>query len=733
MVDPSVPLSLLGERPADDGTASVLLCGFADTAASTGRAASGHHNRNYVLPVTPAVAPLLRRPPGTPVTVRVPRSDAPSVVIRTWHDEAAVLRAVHAALPHTPECLAEQPGFAVHSYVEGAPLSALCPGDKPVDSLLVQELAGLLAGTALVPPETLPPLPDDWPADHTDSRGFLRTLAGLADRQVRRANEADFGGLFADLGIPAGALLSFAENLPALTRRPYGLLHGDLHRDNLIVSYAGDPPLVCLDWELATYGDPLHDLATHLVRMRYPDHQRPEVIEAWARAMGEVRPAAVDGLDRDLRHYLAFEHAQSVYPDIMRTARSLETSPTRRRLDEATVEVRRALLTAQRPLRLRVLPPAGEIEQALLRWLAARGHDPAGIVGAGRDRVPAWRPDERLPGTPGFRREHVEEVLAAEAVAPAHRVFEGSAHRNVVVQPSNGRPPVVVRRRLPGAPRRERSYLSEHAVLRAIEASKIPVSAPRALALGTSHGDDHFAVHTYVGTHPDQPPVHPVRGLRPREADGLVDQLCALTEVDYRHLDPTAGEGRFHTWLTEQLVLLVRHLSPQTGQLARGLGLPGPRVLRQVLLRHRVTERTPTLLHGDLNPWNLVCRPDRLGVTLIDWEMAVVGDPLYDLVRHLHLTPTRPEIRERLFRRWEARMPPQHTVNWREDWRVYRWLELIRSAYLDLDRLVTGAGLDAPNVRRAVDSYAGTLTAATAALGRPLPAPANPYLLRALT
>ena len=56
----------------------------------------------------------------------------------------------------------------------------------------------------------------------------------------------------------------------------------------------------------------------------------------------------------------------------------------------------------------------------------------------------------------------------------------------------------------------------------------------------------------------------------------------------------------------------------------------------------------------------------------------------------------------------------------------------MRSAYVDLDRLVTGASLDAPNVRRAVDSYAMTLAAATGSLGLPARPAANPYLARAL-
>lgn len=150
------------------------------------------------------------------------------------------------------------------------------------------------------------------------------------------------------------------------------------------------------------------------------------------------------------------------------------------------------------------------------------------------------------------------------------------------------------------------------------------------------------------------------------------------------------------------------------------------------LARYEVGHREPALLHGDLNPWNLVRRDDRLAVTIIDWEMAVVGDPLYDLVRHMHLTPTRAEIRERMFRRWERGLPGECTTNWRRDWPVYRGIETVRSAYVDLDRLVTGASLDAPNVRRAVDSYPMTLAAATAFLGLPVRPTANPYLARAL-
>jgi aminoglycoside phosphotransferase (APT) family kinase protein len=728
VVDPFVPRHCPGgERAARDQRTAALRA-FVRQAEAT-RASTGHHNRNYVVPVSKEVAAVVGREPGTPVTVRVRRHDTLAVVIRTWQDEGAVLKAVVGVLPDAPECLARGDGFAVHSHVEGVPLSSVCGNGKPVDTLLVKALAELLARLTRVRRSALPPLPADWPDHRTDSQAFLKCLARLADRQIREPNWGEFGGLFTALGIPENALLALADRVPAMARRPYGLLHTDLHRDNLILPYDGTPPLVCVDWELATYGDPLHDLATHLVRMRYPAHQWSEVIDAWVTAMRAVRPAAVTGVTKDLRHYLDFERAQSVYPDVMRAARSLEESFTQPRLDRATEQVRRALAAAQGPLGLGRVPAKQEIERALLRWLMSRGG------GLGREwpgRGPDWEPDPRLPENPAFPAAAVRDALLAEGAAPADRVFKGTAHLNTVVWVPGALMPVVVRRMLPDLCRREPSYLSEHAVLRAIQDSGARVAAPRVLALGRSYPDDPFAVHTYVGPRLGLSPDHPVNGLRPHEADALVDQLCELTKVDHALLDPNAGDVDFHEWMKEQLVGLVQSLPKESLQLARALGLPDPWRLREILSRHRVSRRKAVLLHGDLNPWNLVRRDDKLALTVIDWEMALVGDPLYDLVRHIHLTPTSREIRERMFRRWERGLDAEYTRNWFLDRHVYRRIEIVRSAYVDLDRLVTGAGLDAPNVRRAVDSYATTLASATAALGLPMPATVNPHLARAL-
>ncbi|MFC9930201.1 phosphotransferase family protein [Streptomyces sp. NPDC127190] len=722
---PSVPRAAAG-APRGDRTAAAVR-EFVAHALAGGGVRGGLHHRNHVVPLTEPAAGLLGRSAGTRVMVRVPRADVPPVVIRTWPAEPEILRAVGRVLPRVPECLAAGEGYAVHSFVDGDVLAEVCPPGEPVPGPLLRDLAGLLAALTQVRGGALPPRPADWPRHHTDSQGFLRTLAHLADQQIRRPNWRRYGGLFTALGVPEDALTRFADRVPALTRRPYGLFHGDLHRGNLVLPYDGGPPLA-VDWELAGYGDPLHDLAVHLVRMRYPDHQWTEVTDAWADAVRRVRPAAAAGLGRDLRHYVAFEHAQSLYADVVRAVRSLEDSADafdQARVERATTTVRTALRRAAEPLGLGRVPEAGEIERILFR----RGASAAVRRPISRAaRALGWTPDGRVPEHPRFPHPAVADALFLEGAAPADRVFKGAAHLNTVLRVPGTGFPVVVRRELTVRLRRERGFLSEHAVLRAIERSGVEVAAPRVLALGTSHAvrpghryrGDRFAVHTYEGARDlGRRPRHPVDGLLPHEADCLVDQLAALTGVDHAQIDPVAGRPgcSFYGWLSEQLVALVAGLPKESQQLARLLGLPDAPRLREILARHRVTERDPALLHGDLNPWNLVRRDDGPALTLIDWEMALVGDPLYELVRHMHLTPTRPEIRDRMFRRWEARLPERFTRQWREDWRVYRWIEIVRSAYVDLDRLVTGVSLDAPNVRRALDSYAMTLAAATASLG----------------
>ncbi|CAM5611716.1 hypothetical protein SSPIM334S_02598 [Streptomyces spiroverticillatus] len=718
-------------RPAPKPASVHIYPAFVDSAIRRGDVSGGFHNRNYLARLTEPMARLVGRSPGETVTVRVRERQALSVVLRTWEDETEILDSLRGVLPDVPRCLAKSRYSTVLSYVEGVPLSSICQNGKPLDHLLVEALVGQLARMARVGRDMLPRLPGGWPRDG-QSRAFLQHLALLTDQHVRQPNWTEFGGLFAALGIPEHAMTAFAARVPAMVQRPFCLLHTDLHRDNVIVSYVDAPPLVFVDWELATFGDPLHDLATHLVRMKYSDTQQEEVKEAWARAMYATRPEAARGLETDLQHYLDFERAQSVYPDVMRAARSLGSEGEPAGLREAAESVVSALEAAKEPLRLSGAPDAPGAARILRRWHRARvGRNCKGAGGPFATFVTQWINPTEFPDAE-TAHSVVAEALVAEGAAPSGSVFKGTGHLNTVVTVQGKR--LVVRRELRSATRREQCFNVEADVLKAV-AKVDGISAPRVLALGESVPSDAFAVHSYAGPLWG-PPSHPVDGLTPHEADNLVDQLAALADVDVDKLEPGLPAGGFYRWLCDRLVDLVASLPPESQRLARELGLPDAALLRGLLLRRSVSHRTPVLLHGDLNPWNLVRGSAPGELSVIDWEMAVAGDPLYDLVRHLHLTPHRGEIRQRMLHRWSealGRRSSAYVAGWSGDVHTYRWIELVRSAYIDLDRLVTGASLDAPNVRRAVDAYAMTVRAATESLGLGHARVQNPYLALVLT
>ncbi|MET7691032.1 phosphotransferase [Streptomyces sp. NPDC005483] len=595
----------------------------------------------------------------------------------------------------------------------GEGLAESCPAGKPVDSVAVGALARFLAQLTLVRKEALPALPAEWSRNERDSRAYLDTLVRHAKRRMLDPSWTAIGGLFAVLGVPGDRLVRFAEQVPAMSRRPYGLLLTNLARDNVTVLEGPKLATAGLDWTSASYGDPLHGLAGHVVRMRYPEEQVDEVVQAWADEMRRTRPLAVSGLGRDLPYYVDFERIHAAYDEVIRAAKSLGDSVEDRPLLAAAADIATALQRAAGLLDMSEVPPEKEIADALFRWQAAR-------LAREAERVPdtlfQWRCDERVAEREDFPLSLVRSALAVEGLAPADHVFRGTAHLNTVVRLEGYPDPVVVRRETAAAPRREQGLLPEHAVLQVIEEFGVRVRAPRILALGYDDRGRHVAIHTYEG--PDgRAPQHPVNGLLPAEADELVDELAALATVDHSSLPSDEPEGGFYRWLAERLADFVAALPAETLRAANQRGLPDDDLLRQILGRYEVTERTPVLLHGDLNPWNLVRAGRRGGLTIIDWEMGMIGDPLYDLVRHLHLTPTRTEMRMRMFDRWSRKLPAGCVVGWDRDWRVYRWIEQIRSAYVDLDRMTTGAALSTPNVRRAVDTYEMTLSAAKGSLG----------------
>ncbi len=275
---------------------------------------SGFYNRNLAV-----------RLPSGRVLVRVPLHAADAMDLRLW-PETAVLRTVNAHQVAAPRLLlaADDPVIQVHEYVEGVLLDVLAPRGQAVPDRFIDDVTSLFATLADVPFADVPALPADWPGDG-DCAGFAKRLVDITEN-VYRGFAPEFGALFAALGIPDDPLAAVRAELAELTSRPFRLVHADVHRKNVIMAERG---AVFLDWELALWGDPVYDLASHLHKMGYLPHERVQAIDRWGqKCTGGLGAGWLADLDRYLRH----EQVKSSIVDSVRYAKlvaNADTPPSR--------------------------------------------------------------------------------------------------------------------------------------------------------------------------------------------------------------------------------------------------------------------------------------------------------------------------------------------------------------------------------------------------------------------
>lgn len=116
-----------------------------------------------------------------------------------------------------------------------------------------------------------------------------------------------------------------------------------------------------------------------------------------------------------------------------------------------------------------------------------------------------------------------------------------------------------------------------------------------------------------------------------------------------------------------------------------------------------LTSRPYRLLHGDLHRENFIV--DLTGnVWTIDWELARIGDPVYDLATHLHLMRYPPKQEAEVVERWTRVVEDAHpgaSSGVREDLPVYLDYKRIQSVYTDIIRGGTALLADMSVVRLA--------------------------------
>ncbi|NEB11819.1 phosphotransferase [Streptomyces coelicoflavus] len=171
---------------------------------------------------------------------------------------------------------------------------------------------------------------------------------------------------------------------------------------------------------------------------------------------------------------------------------------------------------------------------------------------------------------------------------------------------------------------------------------------------------------------------------------------------------------------------------PRFGSLFAGLGLDDDGFTR---LRKHVAglrERPFCLLHADLHRENLIVDAERRLWT-IDWELAMVGDPLYELATHLHLMryPSR-QLRQVVagWRQAVEAARPGGTYGWRQDLDLLLGYKRAQSVFTDVVREAVSLGRAArspgPGVALAAARLHGVLSAAAPPLGlESVPGPAE--------
>nr|WSX52810.1 aminoglycoside phosphotransferase family protein [Streptomyces sp. NBC_00974] len=261
----------------------------------------------------------------------------------------------------------------------------------------------------------------------------------------------------------------------------------------------------------------------------------------------------------------------------------------------------------------------------------------------------------------------------------------GHYNRNVRVQADTG--PVIVRIRAQGSDAMDLTLWPEAELLEAI-GPHVP-SAPRLLYAGK---DPEFQIHGFVAGRRVDALAPDGKPLPEAVLDGVAGFFAGLLRVpaaalpaipaDWPRDADTAG-------FAERLLGLVREIRLRgdggTGRLYDELGIPGDPC---AVLRGRARSlagRPFRLLHADIHRKNMILGDDG-HIDFLDWELALWGDPVYDLADHLHKMSYTPVERRMVAEGWQRVAPEECREGWRPDLDYYLAYEAVKSAVVDAVR-----------------------------------------------
>lgn len=216
----------------------------------------------------------------------------------------------------------------------------------------------------------------------------------------------------------------------------------------------------------------------------------------------------------------------------------------------------------------------------------------------------------------------------------------GDGHSNLtfLVSDEHGRQVVVRRPPPPPTPPGAHDMLREARLVGALADTPVPVAD----LLATAEADEVIDVHFYVMSFAAgpvvttaTPPPLDTPELRRRIAETLVDTLADLHAVDWR-ASGLADLGRPEGFNARHLTRMARLVADEEGR-------PPPHfaVIDSWLGAHVPAESGAAIVHNDFRIGNVVLSTEHPGeiTAVLDWELATIGDPLFDLGYFLSSVP----------------------------------------------------------------------------------------------
>jgi aminoglycoside phosphotransferase (APT) family kinase protein len=216
----------------------------------------------------------------------------------------------------------------------------------------------------------------------------------------------------------------------------------------------------------------------------------------------------------------------------------------------------------------------------------------------------------------------------------------GDGHSNLTFLAGAGDRRVIVRRPPPPPlPPGAHDVLREAAFIGALAGTKVPVPEVLAVAAAGEVLEFPFFVMSYVpGSVATQasPPALSSPADRRRIGEALIDTLAALHAIDWQAAG-LAGLGRPDGFNE-------RHLRRMGRLVADSGGSPPPEfaAIGTWLAAHVPPESGGTIVHNDYRIGNVILgsEPPARIAAVLDWELATIGDPLFDLGYFLASNPS---------------------------------------------------------------------------------------------